>query len=207
MVAESAPPQLLIVEGNDDRHVVDKLLQRHGLTPPFDTNAKGGFDELHKSIYNEVNASKRQTLGIVADANDHPDRRWQSICDKLQEAQCDVPTSPSPEGVVFNGPQTVRVGVWLMPDNDRPGELEDFVADMIPPGNPIWPDAQRYINGIAPDLRLFPAQKTKRAQVHAWLATRAKPRPMGLAVTADDLRHDASVATAFVDWLRRLFSF
>ena len=29
-----------------------------------------------------------------------------------------------------------------MPDNEAPGELEDFVAGMIPESDPVWPRSQ-----------------------------------------------------------------
>ena len=198
-------PNLLIVEGSDEKHVIEKLLNRHGLEIGFKVDPKDGFAELRKSIYNEVNAPGRRALGIVADANDEPDQRWRSIHDKLKEASCDVPARPSEGGTVFSGPRDIRVGVWLMPDNNQPGELENFVADLIPENDPVWPMAQRFIDDIPPDLRLFRPQKLKRAHVHAWLSTREKPRPMGLAIKAGDLRHEAPIAARFVQWIRNLF--
>lgn len=202
---DAPPPQLLIVEGSDERHVVEKLLQSHGIKPSFALVPKGGFPQLRDSIYNEVNAPGRRTLGIMADANDEPGQRWQSLSDQLTGASCVVPASLSEDGAIFSGPREVRVGVWLMPDNSRSGELEDFVADLIPAGDPIWPRAKRYIDDIPADLRPFRPQKLTRAHVHAWLATREAPRPMGLAIKAGDLRHDAPVATKLVQWIQNLF--
>ena len=198
---------LLLVEGPDELHVVSKLLNRHGLHPPFNIESKGGFDALRASIYNEVNASGRRVLGILADGNDSPDRRWQSISDELGQAECHVPRALCDNGTVFDGPRGIRVGVWLMPDNQRGGELEDFVAAMIPGDDPTWPRAQRYIDGIPVAERRFNPRKLTRAHVHAWLATCREPRPMGTAITARDLRHDAPIATTFVGWLRELFEF
>ena len=198
--------RLLLVEGNDELHVVNKLLNRHRVEPSFEIEIKGGFDELHSSIYNEVNAPQRCVLGILVDANDHPERRWQSISDQLRNADCEVPEERSDTGTIFAGPRGTRVGVWFMPDNQRQGELEDFIADMIPGGDPTWPRAHRYIDDIPHEEREFPPGKVTRAYVHAWLATRRDPRPMGLAITAGDLLHDTPVAASFVDWLRRLFA-
>jgi len=31
-----------------------------------------------------------------------------------------------------------RLGVWLMPDNQNPGKLEDFFALLVPPDDPCW---------------------------------------------------------------------
>ena len=199
--------ELLLVEGRDEWHIVSKLLDRHRLQPSFEIASKDGFEELRQSIYNEVNASKRRVLGILADGNDHPDRRWQSISDQLRDADCEVPEDLCRTGTVFPGPRGTRIGVWLMPDNQRRGELEDFVAEMIPGGDPTWPRARRYIDDIPGKERKFRPNKLTRAYVHAWLATREDPRPMGIAIRAGDLRHDAPIAASFVGWLRELFAF
>ncbi len=197
--------RLLLVEGTDDEHVITKLLARHGLEKSFEIQEKGGFEELHASIYNEVQASGRRILGIVADANDQPVNRWKSISDKLKEANCEVPSDPGVDGSVFPGPREIRVGVWLMPDNQRPGELEDLVADMIPEEDGPWPRAQDYIDQIPEQERKFKPRKVTRAYVHAWLAAQERPRPMGSAITARDLVHDAPPAQSMVHWLRVLF--
>ena len=52
---------------------------------------------------------------------------------------------------------------------------------------------------------LLEGRKTRRAEVHAWLATREKPRQMGQAITARDLDVDSKLCQRFVAWLRRLF--
>ncbi len=126
------------------------------------------------------NASGRLALGIPADANDSLASRWPSIATPLKESECELPDNP-------RGPRNLQVGVWLMPGNQHPGELEDFVADLVPPADRIWPRAEElYIDDIPCEDRLFPQQKTTRAQVHAWLATRPKPRPMGLGIASGD---------------------
>ena len=181
--------RVLLVEGNDELHVITKLLERHGFPKSFDIEPKGGFSELHASIYNEINAPQRRVLGIPADANDHPDRRWQSICDQLKEAGCRVPSQLARQGSVFSGPRNTRVGVWLMPDNSRAGELDDFVVDMIPTDDAAWPRAQQYNDGIPERERKFKSGKVTRAYVHAWLATRESrgpwvlPSPPAICVT------------------------
>ena len=98
-----------------------------------------------------------------------------------------------------------RVGIWLMPDNAVPGELEDFIQKLIPNGDPIWPMAQSYIDGIPAVERKFATNKILRAQVHAWLATLSEPRKMGAAIGTGDLHATAPLAEEFIDWLRRLF--
>ena len=204
---EAAKSKMLLVEGDGDGHMVRHLLECRNLGLPFEISPKGGYPRLRESIPAEVNVSGRDALGIVADANDDLTVRWQSIPDRLNGVGCDVPNAICDSGSIFFGPRGIRVGVWLMPDNRRCGELEDFVHDMIPENDPVLPRAKDYVDGIPEADRKFKNAKLTRTYVHAWLATRKKPRPMGMAISAGDLRHDVPVANSFVCWLRELFEF
>ena len=92
-----------------------------------------------------------------------------------------------------------------MPNNESPGELEDFVSRMVPDGDPVWPLSESYIDGIPADIRKFTAKKAQRAKVYAWAATRRQPGRMGAAIEAGDLEVDGDLATSFLEWLQRLF--
>jgi len=138
------------------------------------------------------------------DANDDPSARWRAVSGRLRNANIGgVPDAPSPDGTIMDG--LPRVGVWLMPDNRRPGELEDFVQEMIPPDDLVWPLAQKYIEDIPKEARKFPATKTSRAELHAWLATREEPGRMGSAIGRGDLQTDGKLCSAFLKWIERLF--
>ena len=90
-----------------------------------------------------------------------------------------------------------------MPDNGSPGELEDFVQTMLPKGDPVWPSAEAYIDGIAEEHRKF-GKKVLRAKVHAWTATRKQPGLMGAAIREGDLEIDGAPVGKFADWLRQV---
>ena len=112
--------------------------------------------------------------------------------------------TPQQTGTLIDGTiRTPRIGIWLMPDNEAPGELEDFVAEMIPDDDPIWPQSKRYIDCIPEGDRRFTEKKTQRARIHAWLATREDPRQMGAAIGAGDLRVEGRLSTDFAEWLRK----
>lgn len=197
--------QVLLVEGIDDKHVVKHICNRcqHQHIPEFGIIEKNGFDELARGIAPEIKVSGRTAVGIVVDANDEPGTRWQAVSDQLKKANVSVPKDMSGIGTITG--ERPRVGVWLMPDNQSPGELEDFVSHMIPEGDPVWPMAQQYIQGIPSKDRKFSSGKILRAEIHAWLATRQEPRKMGLAIKAGDLAVDASIVGNFVNWLQQLF--
>ncbi len=92
-----------------------------------------------------------------------------------------------------------------MPDNTSTGELEDFVAQMIPEDDAVWPLARQYIQGIPKERRRFTAKKMRKAEVYAWLATRKEPGPMGAAIGKRDLSTDGQLCRKFSQWLGRLF--
>ena len=171
--------------------------------PAFRVKDKGGIEPLLLSIYPEVRASERSAIGILVDANDDPQARWQAVAERLRRAGVEPPAGPDPSGNIIKG--SPRTGIWMMPDNASPGELEDFVAAMIPGGDAIWPLSRSYVDGIPDTDRKFKPAKTRRAQVHAWLAVREDPRRMGQAITTGDLDADSEACQRFVRWLRALF--
>ena len=192
--------RVLLVEGQDDDHVIRHLCDRSGLTLNFSIVQKRGFSELFRSIPVELAVSGRLALGVVVDANDNPTARWQAVRDRCQRRGIALPSHPNPEGVVVEGPP--RVGVWLMPDNQNPGQLEDLVAAMIPAEDVVWPLAQEFVDRIPEPERPRPAIK---AQVHAWLAARAAARPMGSAIGTGHLDASSPSATSLISWLQLLF--
>lgn len=194
--------KVLLVEGVNDRHVVRNLSQRLVPALTFDCREKGGIDNLLKAIPLEIKAPGRQAVGIVADANEKVHARFQAIADKLSAAGVAPPNALDGEGTVIDGEP--RVGVWLMPDNSSPGELEDFIIKLLPKDDPVWPRANQYIDGIPSDEREFREHKAMRAKLYAWLATRKAPQQMGAAIGRGSLVAGLP-AERFANWLSRLF--
>lgn len=200
--------RLLLVEGSDDQHVVRHLwMRRYGRPPIFEISPRDGITRVIDAIRDEARVLGRQALGIVVDANDSPATRWQSISDRLASLDIQTPPTPGRDGVIIDATLGVpRIGIWLMPDNRSSGELEDFVAQMIPDNDPVWPLSQDYIGRIPDEHREFAENKTSTAEVYAWLATREDPRQMGAAIGARDLEIDGPLCTHFTNWLKRLFA-
>ena len=171
--------------------------------PKFCILDKEGIEVLLEAIGSEIRAPGRKAIGILVDANDDLDARWKSVADRLREENIEVPSNPECTGTIIDN--TPRVGIWLMPNNTSPGELENFVSEMIPDDDPVWPLSEDYIDGIPQANRKFTEKKILRAKIHAWLATREDPRQMGTAIGARDLHTDGTLSTTFANWLRKLF--
>ena len=200
----ASPDGVLIVEGRGDKSVVEGLCARCAPSPSFHVEPKDGIDTLLDDLGADILASDRQSVGIVVDANDDALARWTAVKDRLADEGVYIPDFPEASGTIIKGEGgRPRIGVWMMPDNCSVGELEDFVVEMIPSDDQVWPLSQRYIEEIPNPA--FRESKMLRAQLYAWLAARESPRHMGLAIRAKDLDLDGDLCKKFVDWLMRLF--
>ncbi len=197
--------RVLLVEGSSDEHVVKHIWKSlHGDSTPFKIIDKQGINNLLPSIPLEFSVYGREIIGILIDANNDPDGRWKELTSQLENhLRVQVPVRPERSGTIIE--DQPRVGIWMMPNNNSSGELENFIYKLIPDGDPIWPRSCDYIDKIPLGDRKFSNHKKLRAQIHAWLATRKRPRPMGAAIGCGDLDVHQSSANEFYEWLRRLF--
>ena len=202
----SSGPKILLVEGEDDKHVVQHLQMLHLSHVTFDVEDKHGIDKLIKAIVPEIMVSGRVAIGILADANGDPKGRWKDVSDQLRRAGIKIPAAPVKGGAIINSSGGLpRVGIWLMPDNCSTGELEDFIKHMLPCADPVWPLAEKYIRDIPADARRFASRKTSKAEIYAWLAAREKPGRMGAAIGRGDLQTGGSLCADFLKWIGDLF--
>jgi hypothetical protein len=203
----------LLVEGPDDCFTIIHLLERHmvhwsgdDLEIPY-IWTKEGIDGLlveMKVLYNSRSPGGK--LGIVADANDHPDKRWRMLRSRLGEIDIQLPEKPTPGGEVF--PETsrkVRVGIWVMPNHSDPGSLEDFLLPLIPQKD-LWHFARKATSEAKQAGAAFPKKSMSKAEIRTWLAWQKEPGlPYGKAMKREYFLHRSTQADAFVAWFRRLF--
>lgn len=201
------PEHVLLVEGESDLHVVHHLCRRQDEPmPSFRIEDKGTLGQVLDAIGPELKVSGRKALGVLVDADDSLADRWGDLSNRCRAANIDLPHQPIATGTIPEpGNGRPRIGIWLMPDNESPGELEDFVQTMVPTDDPVWPRSQNYIDRIPVADRRFRPGKLLRAKLYAWLATRENPGRMGAAIRARDLRVDGVLGSTFARWLRSLF--
>ena len=198
----------LLVEGQNDEHVVWHICKRNEFEPPEIIDKKG-FEKLGKSISSELKVPDRKAVDILVDANDDPQARWASIKGRLLKVGITIPEAPDPNGTIIEDAEDLpRIGIWMMPDNVSQGYLEHFVEKMIPAGDPVWPLSQKYIEGIPDEHRRFKERHNQKAKTHAWLAAREKPGLfMGQAIGAQELHTSGELVIKFTSWLQELFKF
>ena len=199
------PEKVLLVEGEDDQHVIEQL-RRSIQLPDFSSQVTRDVSRLIDAIGPALIAPDRRALGILLDADDEPEAQWGKLRIRFSEENVSIPEHPDPDGTILLADNGVRIGIWMMPDNQSAGELEDFFEQMIPSGDAVWESAQRYIDAIPDEHRKFRPGKILRAKVYAWLATREVPGRMGAAIGRSDVEVNGPLPSRFAEWLRRLFA-
>ena len=195
---------MLVVEGADDEHVIRHVCEQSLSELEFDVAQIGGIANLSAEIEAHAKVVGRSSLGVVVDANADIASRWQSIRDAFGRAQIELPSGPDGQGTVVQSrlAGVPRVGVWLMPDNTNSGEREDFLARIIPAGDPVWPLAQDYVQQVESIEAL---SKPAKSRIHSWLAVRTEGGRLGTSIRAGAFDLQQAAAQSFLTWLRRVF--
>lgn len=204
----------LLVEGKNDLHVIKALCVYYRVPEAFDILepiGSSGVESLLDQFRLKLREPDKRAVGIIIDADTDLAHRWQLIRRIIQQhsAEYQIPSQLTATGVVVPPPHEYlpRVGVWIMPDNQASGELEDFVSYLIPPNDQLRPYANDILGQIETvNLHRY-RHKHSKAFIHTWLAWQENPgQPMGTAITAKALSADSLIAATFIDWLNRLFN-
>ena len=202
---------LLLVEGNDDEHVIKHICGKRGIPVPEEVRPHEGARDLLASLPIALSAMTEEgdVVGVVIDADKDVKARWQSIGQRLSDAGYkNVPDSPELNGTILEPPEgsiLPIVGVWIMPNNQDCGKLENFLVSLVPNQDTLFRHATEVVE-LLPDKRFSDNDQIK-ATMHTWLAWQESPgRPYGIAIRASFLDAESHAADALVSWLERLLS-
>ena len=216
--ALSARPELH-VEGRDDQHSLVALLKRHGIAyaDPFERSPPdlpefkpaGSLEKLLKGMVTTIKASTGRAVGFLLDADAPLIDRWRAVRHWLEATGViGLPETPPAEGFIgISSRFTTRVGVWLMPDNQRDGKLEDFLRDLIDEHDRLIGHAESSTDAAKDLGSLFSDPDRIKAIIHTWLAWQVEPgKRFGIAMNAGWFRHDTETAQRFVRWFKTLYA-
>jgi len=201
----------LIVEGKDDLHTVIHLTTKHGINREQQVVIKDAQDWKEALNSLPVMVKSIQRTGIIIDADIDVSSRWQAVCHRLEQVAkelkeaIDLPEKPYSKGTIIELGKR-RVGVWLMPDNEQSGKLEDFLKNLVPAGDCCWQYAEHVTQEAYQKGAHFSELDMIKAHIYTWLAWQKEPGlPFGTAIKAAYFLHDTPEAQAFVSWFQRLF--
>jgi hypothetical protein len=199
----------LLVEGNDDQHVIWSLCERFKIIENFDViDCIGWEGALEQAEIRIKNPNNNTIIGIVIDADLDLQTRWNKAIGTLKRQGYELPELPNPTGTIILQEGMPKIGIWLMPNNKISGMLEDFIEMLVPQNDKLLEIAKASLKQIEElEINRYKEIHYKKALIHTWLAWQENPgTPMGLAITKKYLTTENEVCTSFVSWLEKLFS-
>jgi hypothetical protein len=222
-------PKLLLVEGIDDLLIVAEVFEKATKTPWEPEKGRrlveiewcGSDDQVLSQLGVRWKESGRRMVGVLIDA-DLTGTRWAQVrAHAPAEMRDRLPAELPPGGLVLDADRGRRFGVWIMPDNQSPGAIESFPAQLRTSMPTVLGEhvrsamktAQALMRehtdanpGLEPPLRPWLDVHAHKAEIHTWLAWQEPPGVrLHEAVRNHSLDPQAPLARSFVDWMKRLY--
>lgn len=196
----------LLVEGNDDQHVIWALCEKFQVKENFDVIDSNGIESLYEQLPIRFKQSDIETIGIIIDADAEIAKRWEKVRSILIKEGFTIPEELPAEGLVVTH-NNIKVGVWVMPNNNLNGMLEDFISFLVPKDDVLMPIVSETLQSIEDrELNKYSLIHKSKASIHSWLSWQADPgTPMGLAITKKYLTTEEENCSILIKWLVKLF--
>ena len=200
-----------MVEGTDDEHVLKNICGNRDIPHLDEVETQDGVENLIEGLGVRLTLSEEgDVIGVVIDADTDISARWQSIRDRITGVGYqNVPDQPDPDGTILDPPARTllpRLGIWIMPNNQTSGILEDFLRFLVPQSNILFDHAKASVAAIPEGERRFKQLAEPKAVIHTWLAWQKDPGlPFGKAIKARFLDPSVPEVDVLVAWLERLF--
>jgi hypothetical protein len=200
--------KVLLVEGDNDCHVVMALCKAHQVPETFGIYQCGSDVGVLKRLNALISRpDPPSAIGILLDADNSAKSRWESIQSKLRSYSYTLPTHPDIYGTVAeSNAEEPKLGFWIMPNNQNSGMLEDFCAELADPAS-LTVAREAVKQAVAMQATTFKAVHESKAVIHTYLAWQDEPGyPLGKSITSQALRSKTEIAIKFTDWLKCLFT-
>ncbi|GAB4296130.1 MAG: hypothetical protein Fur0025_33550 [Oscillatoriaceae cyanobacterium] len=208
-------PKKLIVEGEQDKRVIPELMEKNGIkwgetkdTAVVDIEPYGGDGFIDPDfISTKLKASGLTALGLIVDADDDLNARWDSVRNACLKSIPDIPQHLPKSGLIHVTTAGIKFGVWIMPDNETQGMLETFLAYLIPDdGESLWNYAQQVVDEAKTQGAKFIPSHRDKACIYTWLAWQNEPgQQLHNAVMQKILNPTHPKAQPFVNWFKMLY--
>lgn len=162
-------PRLLLVEGRDEEEFFKALLKHISVrdVQVMNYGGKAKLREHFRLIAKAPGFGRLSLLAIMRDANSNASSAFQSVCDVLRHFDMPHPDVPGE----LTSDTKPRVGVFVLPGQERPGMLEDLCLSTVAM-HPVLGCVERYMECLTErvdDIREGPRNESK-ARAHAFLA-------------------------------------
>lgn len=164
--------QLLLVEGKDECNFFEALLAQENIKGVqwIDIGGKDKFPEAFSQLITNEGFNQVLTIGLVRDAEaNKAEAAFQSLCDNLQKHHLPVPSTINTLNLGLP-----TVGIFIMPDNQELGMLENLCLQTIA-GQNLEQCLDDYLLCVSTNMASSERAKFNepKAKVQAYLAARA----------------------------------
>ena len=128
----------LLVEGNDDQHVIWALCDQFKVNETFDIIDCEGVENLFDQIPVRLKQSNIDTIGIIIDADSDLLMRYNNLKQILNAQGFVLPEFLPKGGLILSELGRISIGIWIMPNNNLNGMLEDFINFLVPPNDTLF---------------------------------------------------------------------
>lgn len=199
--------QFLLVEGKDDQHVIYALCEKFQVPETFQVIDSKGIENLLNQISVRLK-SGINSLGIIIDADLDLNSRYLRLKQIFEPIGFNLPEDMPESGLIFSNPEEIRIGIWIMPNNQISGMLEDFISFLVSDDDKLMPLVDETLNKIENDsLNNYKQIHKSKARINTWLAWQEDPgTPMGLSITKKYLTTEKETCLIFINWINNLFN-
>jgi hypothetical protein len=199
--------QFLLVEGKDDEHVIYALCEKFKVPETFQVIDSKGIENLFNQIPVRLK-SGINSLGIIIDADLDINSRYLRLKQIFGPIDFNLPEEMPKNGLIISNPEDIKIGIWIMPNNQISGMLEDFISFLVSNDDKLMPVVDETLNKIENDsLNKYKQIHKSKARINTWLAWQEDSgTPMGLSITKKYLTTDEETCKILIDWLNNLFN-
>lgn len=215
--------KVLLVEGDSDKSFFEKICKSLSLdtsvqvAPPKDLggshNSKEGVFQRLKILLHQLPDEQITHIALVVDA-DYADQNGLG-CQKTIERVTALVTpfgfeleevESAQDGLFFKNPDYLnKLGLWVMPDNQQEGMLEDWIKSCIKNDeSALFHQASEAVDSLSNPK--FKEHSISKAEVATWLAWQKKPGHGLYGVLKDDLLDNTQPSfQAMEQWLKAIY--
>ena len=204
------PTSLLLVEGRSEENAIREFYKQWKIDLNFDISSEGSITKLKTSFKMHLKSSNiLRKLWVIIDADTSYACAWQSIRDILERSgKYNPPLQLCPNGLILTpiDENDLGVGVWIMPNNQEVGMLEDFMMGIIPEDNMLLHEAETVLTNLEKkNIQKYKNVHRAKAKLHTWLAWHDEPGDsVNVAIRKHLFSQDKELVIAFKAWLMEL---
>ncbi len=175
---DSPNPNVLLVEGKTEQYSIPFFMDRYvkwGNKKEewvVEIREQGGVEDLLKrgTFKATSKTSGLKALGLILDADDEFDSRRTKVRDLFRAVDSTFPDDMPREGLIHVRSDSLRLGAWIMPDNQSRGMFETFLG-LHSQQSPLWDLARASCDVARPPstrIRTSRSTSTKPTSTRSW---------------------------------------